>query len=82
MSNFRVLYPYGRIDPSGRMKDIELATLLKNTAEQGSETAIKKEQPVPDQLNQADTSQILLTDRNSKPRRFRIPITYLPACDR
>ncbi|WP_298938326.1 hypothetical protein [uncultured Dysgonomonas sp.] len=58
MARFRALYPNGRINPSGRMKYTELATLLKNAAEQGTANAIKEEQPVPDQLTKADAYRL------------------------
>ncbi len=40
------------------MKYTELATLLKNAAEQGTANAIKEEQPVPDQLTKADAYRL------------------------
>lgn len=40
------------------MKYTELATLLKNAAEQGTTNAIKEEQPVPDQLTKADAYRL------------------------
>ncbi len=40
------------------MKYTELATLLKNAAEQGTANAIKEERPVPDQLTKADAYRL------------------------
>jgi len=37
---------------------MELATLLKNAAEQGTANAIKEERPVPDQLTKADAYRL------------------------
>lgn len=40
------------------MKYMELATLLKNAAEQGTANAIKEERPVPDQLTKANAYRL------------------------
>lgn len=40
------------------MRYMELATLLKNAAEQGTANAIKEERPVPDQLTKADAYRL------------------------
>ncbi|NGF58253.1 hypothetical protein G5B00_17250 [Parapedobacter sp. SGR-10] len=40
------------------MRYVELATLLKNAAEQGTANAIKQERPVPDQLTKADAYRL------------------------